>query len=118
MAFCEGCQRAIDELDRSPAITRGPLQVGRQPPCATWLGRDLRLSSVQAGLLYALARTGEATHIQMGFVTTEGAVKTHVSHLRRIFAAAGAPDLIQNIQGWGYRLNPIYFREVADADHA
>ena len=71
-----------------------------------WRGIKVDVTPMQARILYALARRGEATHLSLEMMTASergSSVKVHVHHLRRKL-----PGLrIASVRDVGYRLETV-----------
>ena len=88
---------------------RGALATTRDPIGILRHGVPMPLSPTEAALLAVLVHKGRAAHADLVAMVRDlghGAVcmDVHVYRIRRKFAAAGAPDPIETVRGWGMRL--------------
>ena len=76
----------------------------------SWQGMKVQVSPTQAKMLFVLARRGEATRFSLEMTSkSDGGkvVDVQICNLRKKLRAAGIPVRIQNIHGFGYRLELI-----------
>ena len=95
------------------SFQRGGLTLDAEGWSACWQGAEVGLTVTEFTLLAALAATpGKIfTRDQLidrlhgpGFAITDRTIDSHVRNLRRKFADAGCPDLVETRAGVGYRL--------------
>ncbi|QIG81051.1 winged helix-turn-helix domain-containing protein [Stakelama tenebrarum] len=104
-----GASPATDE--RRPVIRRGALTLDRDPLEIRWQGRAIALSPIEARIVAELVERGRATSAQIqALIAAEGGRTStrdvFLYRIRRKFAQAGAPDLIETVKGWGLKLRP------------
>lgn len=94
-------------------VVRGGLTIDAEGWSACWQGAEVPLTVTEFTLLAALASApGKIfTRDQLidrlhgpGFAITDRTIDSHVRNLRRKFADAGCPDLVETRAGVGYRL--------------
>ncbi|HTN15067.1 MAG TPA: response regulator transcription factor, partial [Sphingomonadaceae bacterium] len=99
----------------SPAglLRHGALTLDGEAWSAQWKGGEVELTITEFNLLRTLAATPGRifTRDQLidrlhgpGFAITDRTIDSHVRNLRRKFADAGCPDLVETKAGVGYRL--------------
>jgi DNA-binding response OmpR family regulator len=91
------------------AARRGALATTAEPLGILRHGVPISVSPTEAVMLGLLVRKGRAAYPDMtaalqalGYGTDS--LDVHVYRIRRKFAAAGAPDPIETVRGWGLRL--------------
>jgi DNA-binding response OmpR family regulator len=103
-------------------LTIGSLEINSQAHQARVNGVELKLSRKEFALLRELASRPDHVFSNAELLRTvwdcraliqTRTVESHASRLRRKLAAAGAPDLIRNVWGVGYRLNENSHTEAA-----
>ncbi|HVB09750.1 MAG TPA: response regulator transcription factor [Bacillota bacterium] len=91
----------------------GPLTVDRRRVEASVGGRPLPLTATEFKILAALAEAGgevcTRNHLLdsvwgEGFFGDGRTVDVHIRHIREKVEAAGSPDLLETVRGFGYRL--------------
>ena len=95
--------------DGGIAARRGALATTSEPLGIQRHGVPIAVSPSEAAMLGLLVRKGRATYADVAAALRglgHGAVciEVHVYRIRRKFAAAGAPDPIETVRGWGMRL--------------
>ena len=97
-------------FDRPVAIARrGALTLMGDPVEILRHGVPISLSPTEAALLALLVRRGRATQGEIaallaGVGSNAACLSVNIFRIRRKFAAAGAPDPIEVLRGWGLRL--------------
>jgi DNA-binding response OmpR family regulator len=91
------------------AARRGALATTNEPPGILRHGVPIPVSPTEAALLGLLVRKGRAAYVDMAAALRElgfgtDSIDVHVYRIRRKFAAAGAPDPVETVRGWGLRL--------------
>ncbi|MGY4397336.1 hypothetical protein ACVWZA_002530 [Sphingomonas sp. UYAg733] len=97
-------------FDRPMAIARrGALTMMGDPIEILRHGVLLTLSPTEAALIALLVRRGRAAQAEIaallhGVGANAACLSVNIFRIRRKFAAAGAPDPIEVLRGWGLRL--------------
>lgn len=104
MPVCDTCGQALPET-----YIKGDLIVRAHPYEAFWRGRKLQITPTRARILILLMQLGRASAgaliaVLPGEDSAEGALKAHITYLRRSFEMAGVPAAISPVWGWGYEL--------------
>jgi two-component system, OmpR family, response regulator len=95
------------------AISHGGLALDAEGWVATWQGAEVALTVTEFTLLRTLASAPARIFTRdmlidrlhgPGFAITDRTIDSHVRNLRRKFAEAGCPDLVETKAGVGYRL--------------
>ena len=95
------------------AISLGGLGLDPEGWVATWQGAEVALTVTEFTLLRTLASAPARIFTRdmlidrlhgPGFAITDRTIDSHVRNLRRKFAEAGCPDLVETKAGVGYRL--------------
>jgi two-component system, OmpR family, response regulator AdeR len=103
---------AMSQTAPSGPIRLGALEVDPQAMVVKVGRRRLNLTPAEYSILEYLARHPNRTFTRSEIIEAvipesdalERIVDAHVGNLRRKFAAAGAPDMIETVRGSGYRL--------------
>ena len=104
MAQCDSCGQALPET-----YIKGDLIVRTNPYEALWKGARFRITPTRARLLILFLQRGRvsagaAIAILPGEDSADGALKAHITHLRRELAAVDVPVVISPVWGWGYEM--------------
>jgi DNA-binding response OmpR family regulator len=91
------------------AARRGALATTAEPAGILRHGVAIPVSPTEAAMLGLLVRRGRAAYADIaatlrGLGYGSDSIEVHVYRIRRRFAAAGAPDPIETVRGWGLRL--------------
>ncbi len=104
MALCDSCGQALPET-----YIKGDLIIRTNPYEALWRGSRFRISPTRARLLIAFIQLRRVSF--GGLIATlpgedsgEGALKAHITYLRRELDDAGVPATISSVWGWGYEM--------------
>jgi hypothetical protein len=103
MTTCHHCGQDIPEKVQWRALTVTSADE------VFWRGLRIRgINTTPARILFALARTGTASHLALAMLAASGeSVTVHVSKLRRALRLAEVPIVIRAEHGRGYRLEAI-----------
>lgn len=114
MARVQALLRRRQDPAPPPEVLRvGPLRLDAGAVQASVNGQPLALTAGEFRLLLHLARTpgrtvDRAALLEAAFPESEAmerSVDVHMKNLRRKLGAAGAPDLLHTVRGFGYRLD-------------
>lgn len=107
-------KRSMGKAAPEPAVLRhGPLEVCPARHAVTWDTRPVRLTATEFAILEMLIRQpgrvfSRDTIMDAAYgheaVVSDRTIDSHIRHIRRKFADAGCPALIETLHGVGYTL--------------
>ena len=110
-------KRSMGKAASEPAVLRhGPLEVCPARHAVTWDTRPVRLTATEFAILEMLIRQpgrvfSRDTIMDAAYgpeaVVSDRTIDSHIRHIRRKFAEAGCPGLIETLHGVGYTLTRI-----------
>jgi DNA-binding response OmpR family regulator len=90
-------------------LTLGDLAVSYNPPETLWKGKRLNISPAESRQLYTMMRRGRASYDALAILPSgeycgTDVVRTRICKIRRKFAEAGVPIVIESVREYGYKI--------------